>query len=186
MLSAILILLPLAASAFVSPMKNANALLHVARLERTLVLQHQSDCPPLVDVRDLNLTMEDLNKPLPSEFLQSLRSAGYESTNRLLDDEGCQWTESLESLNVELQIPGLRGQPSAAMAVLFSKTTMSVSVFGRVVWSAILRGTIDPDKCSFESADGVGMVPVLRLTVRKATSEWWGGFILQIGEDSLL
>jgi hypothetical protein len=186
MLSGIIILLPLTASAFVSPIQNANALLSVARLERTFVSQHPSDCPPSVDVSDLNLTMEDLRKPLPPELLQSLRSTGYESTNRLIDDEGCQWTESLESVNVELQIPGLRGQPSAAMAVLFSKTTMSVSVFGRVVWSAILRGTIDPDLCSFESADGVGMVPVLRLNVRKATGEWWGGFILQIGEDSLV
>ena len=183
MLSRIIILLPLTASAFVSPVNNGGAF-PVARL--ALASQSQSNSPPSLDVSDLGLTMDDLSKPLPPELLQGLRSTGYESTNRLIDDDGCEWTESLDDIHITLQIPGLRGQPSAAMAVLFSKTTMSVSVFGRVVWSAILRGTIDPDSCSFESADGLGMIPVLRLRVGKATSEWWRGFILQIGEDSLL
>lgn len=181
MMSRFLLVLPLAASAFMLPNSYGGAFLF-PRHE----MASQSDSSPSVDVSDLGLTLEDLSKPLPPELLQSLRSTGYESTNRLIDDEGCEWTELLDDIHVTLQIPGLRGQPSAAMAALFSSTTMSVSVFGRVVWSAILRGPVDPDSCSFESADGPGMIPVLRLSVRKATAERWRGFILQIGEDSLL
>lgn len=133
--------------------------------------------------------MEDLNKPLPPEMLQVMTTTGYESTNRLesVQDDGCEWTESLEDVQARLQIPGLRGQPAAAISVLFSKTTISVSVFGRVVWSAILRGSIVPDACQFVAEDGSDMIPILRIAARKGVqNERWGGFILQIGEDSLL
>ena len=179
MLFYLLLLLPLTASAFVLSEKRGA----VTHRSKSCKLQLES---PSIDVSHLGLTMDDLNKPLPPELLQNLRSTGYESTNRLIEDNGCEWTESLNELKVKLQIQGLRGQPSAAMAVLFSRTTISVSVFGRVVWSAILRGIIDPDNCSYETEDGPAMVPVIRLVVQKATPEQWGGFILQIGEDSLV
>jgi hypothetical protein len=43
-----------------------------------------------------------------------------------------EWTGIVRGLrSVQLLIPGLRGQP-AAVAVLFSTTTISVSVFQRV------------------------------------------------------
>jgi hypothetical protein len=132
--------------------------------------------------------MDDFNAPFPPELLQGLTSTGYESTNKVdtVDDEGCEWTESLEACSVQLLIPGLRGQPAAAVAVLFSTTTISVSVFGRVVWSTILRGSIIPARCHFEVELGADMIPVIRLLVIKEDAALWGGFILQIGEDSLL
>jgi hypothetical protein len=141
-----------------------------------------------VDVSDLGLTMDDFNAPFPPELLEGLTSTGYESTNKVatVDDEGCEWTESSEACSVQLLIPGLRGQPAAAVAVLFSTTTLSVSVFGRVVWSMILRGSINPARSSFEVENGADMIPVIRLQVRKQEAALWGGFILQIGEDSLL
>jgi hypothetical protein len=179
MLFHLLLMVPLTASAFMSSGKFG------ATFHRSKSCQLQSESTS-IDVSHLGLTMDDLNKPLPPELLQSLRSTGYESTNRLIEDNGCEWTESLNELNIKLQIQGLRGQPSAATAVLFSRTTISVAVFGRVVWSAILRGTIDPDKCSYETEDGPAMVPAIYLTVQKAAPEQWGGFILQIGEDSLV
>lgn len=142
-----------------------------------------------VDVSDLGLTMEDLNQPLPQELLQGISSTGYESTSRLpsVEDDGCEWTETADEISVKLRVPGLRGQPAAAASVLFSTTTISVSFFGRVVWSAILRGTIDPDASQFESEDGTEMIPLIKIQVAKAAaSERWGGFILQVGEDSLI
>lgn len=180
MLSRLLVMLPLSVSAFVSPTGGG-------AFHRSLLL-HSDPSPSQssIDVSDLGLTMDDFNAPLPPELLQGLTSTGYESTNRLVDNEGCEWTESLEACSVQLLLPGLRGQPSAAVAVLFSTTTISVSVFGRVVWSAILRGSIDPAGSYFEVENGADMIPVLRLHVRKEDAILWGGFILQIGEDSLL
>lgn len=143
---------------------------------------------PSADVSDLGLTMDDLNEALPPEFF-GFTGNGYESTSRIesVVDDGCEWTETAEDVLATLQIPGLRGQPAGAMAVTFSSTTMSVSVFGRIVWSAILRGKIDPEASQFGVAEGEDMVPIIRTTVRKESSEGrWGGLILQIGEDSIL
>jgi hypothetical protein len=187
----VLAVLPLALSAFVLPNTNGGA------FRRSLLLHSNSnsDSTPnasksstFTDVSDLGLTMDDFNAPFPQELLEGLTSTGYESTNKVetVDDEGCEWTESLEACSVQLLIPGLRGQPAAAVAVLFSTTTISVSVFGRVVWSTILRGSIDPARCHFEVENGADMIPVIRLLVIKEDAALWGGFILQIGEDSLL
>ena len=50
-----------------------------------------------------------------------------------------------------------------------------------------MRGEIDASASSFEVLDGVGALPVLRLSVRKTPgAKRWGGFIKDIGEDSLL
>jgi hypothetical protein len=187
-LSRVLVILPLTVSAFVLP--NGGAFRRSTRSTSSLL--HSSSDPSSkstnADVSDLGLTMDDFNAPFPPELLEGLTSTGYESTNRLetVHDEGCEWTESLEACSVQLLIPGLRGQPSAAVAVLFSTTTISVSVFGRVVWSTILRGSINPASSSFEVENGADMIPVIRLQVRKEDAALWGGFILQIGEDSLL
>jgi hypothetical protein len=177
MLCRLLAILPLTVSAFVLP--------NGGTFRRSSLLH--SDPPASIDVSDLGLTMDDFNQPFPPELLQGLVSSGCESTNRLDDDGGCEWSESLEAMNVKLQIPGLRGQPAAAVAVSFSTTTISVSVFGRVVWSAVLRGTIDPASCSYdEPENGADMIPAIRVNVGKEEATLWGGFILQIGEDSLL
>ena len=156
---------------------------------RTLALRASDNSPTFVDVSDLGLTMEDLEKPLPVGLLSGISMTGYETTSRIpgVQDNGCEWTETMEEIKVKLRIPGLRGQPAAAMTALFSTTTMSVSVFGRVVWSAIFKGLVFPDSCTCEAEGGDDMIPTLRVTVKKQDdTQRWGGFILQIGEDSLL
>mmetsp|Transcript_22671 Transcript_22671/g.25800 ORF Transcript_22671/g.25800 Transcript_22671/m.25800 type:complete len:212 (-) Transcript_22671:107-742(-) len=152
-----------------------------------------------VDVSDLGLTMKDLEAPLPSELLQGITTTGYESTSRIesVQDNGCSWTESSDRIKVTLAIPGLRGQPAMALSVISSTNTVSVSAFGRIVWSCILRGEVKPQTVVFETKDGSDMIPVIEYTVEKESSssndnnetgqqQRWGGFILQIGEDSIL
>lgn len=104
-----------------------------------------------------------------------------------VDDNGCYWVESENDLDVTLQIPGLRGQPAACLSVLFSTTTISITAFGRVVYSVIQMGFSDPNDCSFITEDGEGMVPIIQMHIKKRNvGERWGGFILQVGEDSIL
>jgi len=143
-----------------------------------------------IDVSDLNLTIEDFNKPLPRElFSDALTLSGYQSTSRIpsTDDNGCYWVENANDLDITLQIPGLRGQPPAALSVLFSTTTITVTAFGRVVWSVIQMGISDVNDCTFLTEDGAGMVPIIQLSIKKRDEgQRWGGFILQVGEDSIL
>ena len=49
-----------------------------------------------IDVSDLNLTMDDLNKPLPIELLMGIERSGYQSTSRIpsVEDNGCYWVEN--------------------------------------------------------------------------------------------
>ena len=141
-----------------------------------------------IDVSDLGLTMSDLEKEIPIHNF-SVESSGYQSTSRVpdVDDQGCYWVENAEDLDVTLRIPGLVGQPAEAISVLFATTTISVSVFGRIVWSAIQMGISDIDDCSFLTDEDEYGKPIIQLNVRKRDlDERWGGFILQIGEDSIL
>ena len=140
------------------------------------------------DVSDLGLTMDDLNAPLPPDLL-GVSTCGYDSTSRIPDtgDSGCAWEEEEFAVKVVLTIPGLRGQPPTCLAVEVSETTATVTAFGLVVWSCILRGECLPSTASFSVEDGEDMVPVIHLSVEKAaTTDRWGGFIAQIGEDSIL
>ena len=148
-----------------------------------------SSAPKEVDVSDLGLTMEDLEAPLPTELLQGIATTGYESTSRIpsVEDDACMWTELPNKMQATLAIPGLRGQPAMCLSVLTSKNTISVSAFGRVVWSCILRGEAKPETAVFECQEGSDMIPVIEYEVEKSDlSKRWGGFILQIGEDSIL
>ncbi len=141
-----------------------------------------------IDVSDLGITMSDLDKKIPIHNF-SFESSGYQSTSRIPDvnDDGCYWVENPEDIDVTLRIPGLRGQPAEALSVLFSTTTVSVAAFGRIVWSAIQMGISDIDDCMFLTEDGSDGVPVIQLSVKKRdVDERWGGFILQVGEDSIL
>lgn len=141
-----------------------------------------------IDVSDLGLTMADLEKTIPIHNF-SIESSGYQSTSRIPDvnDDGCFWVENPEDMDVTLRIPGLRGQPAECLGVLFSTTTVSVTAFGRVVWSCIQMGISDTDDCMFLTQEGADGVPVIQLSIKKReTEERWGGFILQIGEDSIL
>ena len=145
-----------------------------------------------IDVSDLGLTMDDLNAPLPKDLFQVIETSGYESTSRIpsVYDDACFWTETPTDVSVLLALPGLRGQPPMALSVLTSRNTISVAVFGRIVWSAILRGETMPETATFETREGVDFVPVIEYTVQKAddanSQRRWDGFILQVGEDSLL
>ena len=86
-----------------------------------------------------------------------------------------------------LTISGLRGQPAMSFAVEFTETTATLTAFGRQVWSCVLRGTIDPAASSFHVEDGMGMLPIVHVNVRKAANApRWGGLIQSIGEDSVL
>jgi len=143
-----------------------------------------------VDVSDLGLSMEDLEAPLPEALLQGISMQGVQSTSCIPDvqDDGCLWTENADTLEVTLVIPGLRGQPAACLAVRFATTTVTISAFGRsVFWSCLLRGQINPNDCSFSVEDGADMVPIVQMVAKKAEpKQRWGGFIDQIGEDSIL
>ena len=142
-----------------------------------------------MSVSDLGLTMDDLNAPLPEGFLNDIQTTGYESTSRVetVQDNGCLWTESSDSIKVTLTIPGLRGQPAAALSTITSTNTLSITAFGRIVWSCILQGEVKPETAFFEVNDGTDMIPLIEFKVDKEEArKRWGGFILQIGEDSIL
>mmetsp|Transcript_15943 Transcript_15943/g.22712 ORF Transcript_15943/g.22712 Transcript_15943/m.22712 type:complete len:242 (-) Transcript_15943:45-770(-) len=145
-----------------------------------------------MDVSDLNLTMNDLNEVLPSELTRGMTSGGYESTSRIPGQEnrGCEWNERATDIDATLVIPTLRGQPVECLDVLFSDSTLTVTAFGYAVWSAILRGKCDPSSASFFVQEGRDRIPVIQITMDKADNESfdngrWGGFIAQIGEDSI-
>ena len=98
---------------------------HHPRMHRTLSLESSgygssstSRSPVSIDVSDLGLTMEDLEKPIPSDLLGDFRvtTSGYQSTSRIEsnNDEGCMWEESSDAIEAALSIEGLRGQPVAA------------------------------------------------------------------------
>lgn len=158
-------------------------------IRRTTFLKEGNRSEQQADVADLGLTMDDLKAPLPSYFLGGVETSGYDSTSRLEDvqDDACLWTETREKMNVVLSIPGLRGQPSMCLSVLTATNTVSITAFGRVVWSCILKGSVKAETATFEAQEGADMIPVINFEVEKADAGGrWGGFILQIGEDSIL
>jgi hypothetical protein len=144
-----------------------------------------------IDVSDLGLSLTDLQKPLPAglDAALSVTSMGIESTSGLPEkrDEGISWRESFDTIEATLVIPGLRGQPAAAMLVELAETTCTITVFGRIIWSGILRGEIDP-RASMGYVKLDGMQPVIDVSMRKAYPEGdrWNGFLLSIGVDSVL
>lgn len=144
-----------------------------------------------VDVSDLGLSLADLQKPLPAglDAALSVASMGVESTSGLPEtrDEGIAWRETFDTIEATLVIPGLRGQPAAAMLVELAETTCTITVFGRIIWSCILRGEIDP-RVSEGSVKLDGMQPVIDISMRKARPEGerWNGFLASIGIDSVL
>jgi hypothetical protein len=91
------------------------------------------------------------------------------STNKVatVDDEGC-GVDQIFSMFGTIIIPGLRGRPAAAVAVLFSTTTLSVSVFGRVVLvDDFAREYQSGPKLLLKVENGADMIPVIRLKLRK-------------------
>ena len=86
-----------------------------------------------VDVADLKVSMDDLDKPLEE---LTVDTRGIDHTSRTgIQDDGCAWTERADSVEAVLRIPGLRGQPSGSLAVDVTPTSCTVSSFGMAVWS---------------------------------------------------
>ena len=91
-----------------------------------------------VDVADLKVSMDDLDKPLEE---LTVDTRGIDHTSRTgIQDDGCAWTERAESVEAVLRIPGLRGQPSGSLSVDVTPTSCTVSSFGMAVWSCLLKG----------------------------------------------
>jgi hypothetical protein len=175
------LLLTQAVSAFTIPV--------VENERRCIIKLASSSSPNEIDVSDLSLTMDDLDAPLPSQLLQGITTTGYESTSRIssVKDDACMWTESPEKMQATLAIPGLRGQPAMCLSTLTASNTLSVTAFGQVVWSCILRGGVKPETVVFEAKESADMIPIIEYEVEKSEpDERWGGFILQVGEDSIL
>jgi hypothetical protein len=144
-----------------------------------------------IDVSDLGLTLDDFDVTFPKSSNGGIQitTSGYESTSNIpsVDDNGLLWEEDSNIVGVNLSIPGLRGQPIAAMDVAITSNTCTVTVFGYAVWSCLLRGECLPESSSFQIEDGKDMMPLITLSVEKKNSaKRWDGFILSIGEDSIL
>ena len=144
-----------------------------------------------IDVSDLGLTLDDFDVTFPksSDGGIQITTSGYESTSMIpsVDDNGVSWEEDSNIVGVKLSIPGLRGQPIAAMDVAITSNTCTVTVFGYAVWSCLLKGECLPESSSFQIEDGKDMMPLITVSVEKKNNEKrWDGFILSIGEDSIL
>ena len=138
-----------------------------------------------IDVSDLGVTIEDLQAPLPAVAGLEVETSGAESVSRVSVNDGCRWTETASEVDADLTIPGLLGQPAGSLAVEMTETTATITAFGTAVWSCVLRGTVDPALTKI-AINAEGMQPVVAVAVTKTPSGRWGGFIKQIGEDSLL
>ena len=162
---------------------------HARRTPSLLAPQHRKRTQSLaasVDVADLKVSMDDLDKPLEE---LTVDTRGVDHTSRTgIQDDGCAWTERADSVEVVLRIPGLRGQPSGSLSVDVTPTSCTVSSFGMAVWSCLLKGKANPESVAVDISDGADAVPTIELRVGKAegSSGRWGGFIESIGEDSIL
>jgi len=154
-----------------------------------------TDVNELVRVAERGLNVDVLEEVLEHGVLDA---TGVESTSRIVDslDDGCVWTETAEAVTVDLTLQGLRGQPAAALAVHLQSSrdeqyrgrgTATVTAFGRIMWSCVMRGAIVVDACSVEAEDGPGMLPVMRVTVRKLPgASRWDGFIDEVEFNTLM
>jgi hypothetical protein len=72
-------------------------------------------------------------------------------------------------MKVVLTIPGLGGHPAMCLSTLTSINTLSITAFGRVVWSCILQGEVQPDTATFEAKEAStnSMIPVVEYDVKK-------------------
>ena len=166
-------------------LKAASALLAPQPVRRQPVRRTQS-LAASVDVADLKVSMDDLEKPLEE---LTVDTRGIDHTSRTgIQDDGCAWTERADSVEAVLRIPGLRGQPSGSLSVDVTPTSCTVSSFGMAVWSCLLKGKANPESVAVDISDGAEAIPTIELRVGKAegSSGRWGGFIESIGEDSIL
>ena len=112
-----------------------------------------------------------------------------ESSSRVSPDGGVRWTETSDEVSADIAVPGLIGQPAEALAVELTAATLTVTAFGRAMWSCVLRGTIDPEasepRTTFAAA--LGSPPVISIALIKMPgTPRWNGLIESIGVDSVL
>ena len=142
-----------------------------------------------VDVSDLGITMEDLEKPIEMQNGLDISATGVESTSGTNDDGGISWEENSAWMKATIKIPGLMGQPAESLNVALTENTMSVQAFGMQVWSCVLKGTINPEvsqpRTKFEGA--MGAVPTITVELSKPPgAERWNGLVGSVGVDSIL
>jgi hypothetical protein len=83
-----------------------------------------------------------------------------------IKDGACMWTESPKT-QATLAIPGLQGQPAMCLSTLTASNTLSVTAFGWVVWSCILRGEVKLETGVFEAKESTDMIPIMEYEVEK-------------------
>ena len=89
--------------------------------------------------------------------------------------------------NIERPGRAETGRPLPWSLIEVTSATATVTAFGRVVWSCVLRGACVPDTLTFSAEDGTGMLPEISISIGKAEpGKRWGGLIASIGEDSIL
>jgi hypothetical protein len=71
-----------------------------------------------VDISDLNITMNDLERPIQDMGFKILETTG--SSNRTYYN----WKETITDLFVQMKHPGMRGQPAAAIDIKLTSTVI--------------------------------------------------------------
>lgn len=128
-----------------------------------------------VDVSDLGIAMSDLQKPMSEIATRCTGIRNYYS-----------WIESPQRIEIEMNHPGMRGQPAGAVDVQFSDTTVSITIYSYMIWSGICVGPIYAPECSFKSEEGPDGIPTIKISLQKAVAGNWFEFISDVGVDSLL
>ena len=171
----------------------SNAWLHPFRSYRDASCRYQTSEDPSssgkkeaitsVDVSDLGITMDQLYEPLNDDMdIESRGSSKHFS-----------WREQADAVYVTMKHEGMRGQPSGAIDVQFTDTTVTVTIFGYVVWSGILAGAADAAICEYEAKDEMeNNIPLItmkitkRLDIVNGDANRWNNFITGLGQDSIL
>eukprot|EP00306_Pavlova_sp_CCMP459_P022223 CAMPEP_0185551720 /NCGR_PEP_ID=MMETSP1381-20130426/29055_1 /TAXON_ID=298111 /ORGANISM="Pavlova sp., Strain CCMP459" /LENGTH=198 /DNA_ID=CAMNT_0028164617 /DNA_START=13 /DNA_END=606 /DNA_ORIENTATION=+ len=167
----LVLIAPIAHAARVGPA--AQSLVSCTRApvaRRSSVCARAGEEPASVSVADLGLTMADLETPMNlADPGAGVKTSGQENTSGVAgaSDMGCAWEEDMETVRAALTIPGLRGQPAAAMDVDITETTTTITVFGRGIWSCVLRGTVDPSSARVAITEEA-MQPTVTITLKKA------------------
>ena len=134
--------------------------------------------PISVDVSDLNLTMNDLERPLDWASMETIGSSSSRDYYK--------WKETKTDMFIIFKHPGTRGQPAAAIDVKLTATTLTVTIFGYAVWSGILQNQIDVSRSTFEAIEGQNYQPIINIRLCKSVDILWNEFISSVGVDSVL
>ena len=135
-----------------------------------------------VDVSDLGISMDQLYDPLDAMSVESRGSSKHFS-----------WWEQADAVYVSMKHEGMRGQPAGAIDIQFTDTTVTVTIFGYIVWSGLLAGVADATKCEFEAKDdlndnipSISMKLAKRIDMVNGGTNRWDNFITDLGQDSIL